>query len=240
MFVEPPDDHVVLAAWTLPLIVAAIAIAIVGAFYIGGPGLGLAVGALAAGTLIVIAARAAPRGPIVPAPLTDLRRHVLLVSRRPLDDPRTAAEIVGLCATVDPWASESDLRVLVPRSERLLDRWSGDRRPGLETAQRSCVLSLAALAKAGLSAAAEIGDEDIVLAVEDELRTFPATDVILATAPDERVEAERVARELRARLQADFLHLELIGLDVDPQEGSAGRASRVGRGRSTAREDGAA
>lgn len=203
------DENIVLPAWVLPLIVATIAIAIVGGFYIGGPGLGLAVGALAASTVVVAAARAAPRGPIVPAPLHDLRRHILLVSRAPLEDPRAVEEIVDLCAGADPWAAASEVRLLVPRSGRLLDRWTGERRPTLEAAQRRCVLSLAALAKAGLTTAeAGVGDEDVVQAVEDELRTFPATDVILVTESGEREEATRVAAELRARLQADFLHLE--------------------------------
>jgi hypothetical protein len=202
------DENVVLAAWTTPLIVAAIAVAIVGGFYVGGPGLGLAVGALAASTVIFLAARAAPRGPIVPAPLQDLRRHVLLVSRAPLEDPRAVEEIADLCVAADPWSDESEVLLLVPTSGRLLDRWSGERRGTLEAAQRRCVLSLAALSKAGLTARADIGDEDVVLAVEDELRTYPATDVILVTAGEEPGEAARVAAELRARLQTDFLHLE--------------------------------
>lgn len=202
------DEDVVLAAWTLPLIVAAIAVVIVGGFYIGGPGLGLAVGALAASSVVVIAVRAAPHGPIVPAPLHDLRRHVLLVSRSPLEDPRAIEEIVDLCVAADPWSAESEVRLLVPKSSRLVDRWSGERRPTLEAAQRCCVLSLAALTKAGLTARADIGDEDMVLAVEDELRVYPATDVILVTAGEEEPEAARVAAELRARLQTDFLHLE--------------------------------
>ncbi|MBS1676154.1 MAG: hypothetical protein JST08_02095 [Actinobacteria bacterium] len=214
------DEKVVLAAWTLPLIVAAIAVSIVGAFYVGGPGLGLAVGALAASTVILLAARAAPRGPIVPAPLHDLRRHVLLVSRLPLEDPRAVEEIADLCGTADPWSPETEVRLLVPTSGRLLDRWSGERRRTLELAQRRCVLSLAALTKAGLTARADIGDEDVVLAVEDELRTYPATDVILVTADDEREEAAHVAAELRARLQTDFLHLEPAGASaaVAPRE----------------------
>lgn len=208
------DQPVVLPAWTLPLIVAAIALAIVGGFYVGGPGLGLAVGALAASAVVVAAVRAAPRGPIVPAPLHDLRRHVLLVSRAPLEDPRAVEEIVDLCAGTDPWAADCEVRLLVPKSASLLARWSGERRPTLEAAQRRCVLSLAALAKAGLTAQADVGDEDVVQAVEDRLRTFPATDVILVTQEGERTEAAEVAAELRARLQADFLHLEPAGRGI--------------------------
>jgi len=217
------DEDVVLAAWTLPLIVGAIAVTIVGGFYLGGPGLGLAVGVLAASTVVFLAARAEPRGTIVPAPLHDLRRHVLLVSRAPLEDPRAVEEIADLCVAADPWSAESEVRLLVPRSGRLLDRWSGERRGTVEAAQRRCVLSLAALSKAGLAARAEIGDEDVVLAVEDQLRTYPATDVILVTTGEEGAEAERVADELRERLQADFLHLE-------PVRGSAAAPAAERRG----------
>jgi hypothetical protein len=217
------DDDVVLAAWTLPLIVAAIAVAIVGGFYLGGPALGLAVGALAASTVIVVAARAEPRGPIVPAPLHDLRRHVLLVSRAPLEDPRAVAEIADLCVAPDPFSPESEVRLLVPRPRGRLDRWSGERRPSFEAAQRRCVLSLAALGKAGLTARADVGDEDVVLAIEDELRTYPATDVILVSAGEDRDEAARVADELRERLQADFLHLEPAAASAAPVARERGR-----------------
>jgi hypothetical protein len=214
------DRDVVLAAWTLPVIVAAIAVTIVAGFYIGGPGLGLAVGALAAASLIVFAVRAVPRGPIVPAPLSDLRRHVLLVSRLPLEDPQVIAEIGDLCEG-DPLAADSEVRLLVPASSRFLDRWSGDRRATLDSAQRRSVLSLAALTKAGLDAEVAVGDEDVVLAVEDELRTFPATDVILVTGSGEEDGATEVAAELRARLQTDFLHIEPPAGQPAPSPASA-------------------
>jgi hypothetical protein len=196
-----------LAAWKLPLIIAAISVAIVGGFYLGGPGLGMAVGAAAAASIIVFAVRAVPRGPIVPAPLRDLRRHVLLVSTAPLEDPETIGEISHLCEPVDFDAEPSEVKLLVPAPVRFLDRWSSDRRASWELAQRYCVHSLAALTKAGLAVKASVGDEDVVLAVEDELRTFPATDVILVTGADDEA-AEDLAAELRLRLRTDFLHLE--------------------------------
>ncbi len=218
------DQDLVLPAWTLPLIVAAIAVAIVGGFYVGGPGLGMAVGALTAAAVVVVAVRAAPRGPIVPAPLRDLRRHVLLVSRSSLGDPRTITEIVDLCTGDDPWASTAEVRLLVPTSRRFLDRWSGERRPTFEAAQRLCVLSLAALTKAGLTVDAVVGDEDVVLAVEDELRTFPATDVIFITDGGEDDDGMQVAAELRVRLQTDFLHIEPPAATADrPDQGPLNR-----------------
>ena len=232
MFGEPPDDqNVVLAAWTLPLIVAAIAVAIVGGFYLGGPGLGLAVGALCGASIIVVAVRAVPRGPIVSAPLTDLRHHILLISRGPLEDPRAITTIADLCETADPWAEASEVRLLVPASPPLLDRWTGDRRAGLAAAQRNSVLSLAALTKAGLDVKASIGDRDVVLAVEDELRTYPATDVILLGEPGDRAGSAEVAAELRSRLRADFLHLEYPDQCAEQPRRLGRRAPDPGSGR---------
>jgi hypothetical protein len=85
------SDRPALAAWKLPLIVAALAVTIVGGFYLGGPGLGLAVGALAATSIIVMAVRHPPLHPIVPAPLTDFRRHVLVVVSAPLASASSTA-----------------------------------------------------------------------------------------------------------------------------------------------------
>lgn len=195
----------VLATWAPPAIVVAVSITIVGAFYIGGPGLGMAIGALAAAAILVMAARAAPRGPIVPAPLTDLRRHILIVSRDAIEDPQALAQIAEL-SRVDPDLSAGEIRVLVPVRERRLDRWCSDR-VAYSIAQRNGVISLAGLVKVDIEASATIGDGDVVQAVEDELRTYPATDVLMLTCTEELAAAERSAGELRARLQTDFLHL---------------------------------
>lgn len=198
------QDEGALPSWMPPAIVAATAVSIVGGFYLGGPGLGMAAGGLAASSIVLMAARQAPKNPIVPAPLHDFRRHFLLVLTSPLDDRRTVSQIGSLCGEAP---SPAEIRVLVPQPGSFLDRWSGDRRSALALAQRRCVLSIASLATAGLRADARVGDEDVVLAVEDELRTFPATDVILVTPAEERGDEEDVAAELRSRLQADFLHL---------------------------------
>ena len=88
-----------MTAWKLPLIVAAITVPIVAAFAVGsmigvgGSGFGLAVAALVTATIVVIAARQRPRGPIESAPAEDARRHVLLVSTLAVEDPGAVAEI---------------------------------------------------------------------------------------------------------------------------------------------------
>jgi hypothetical protein len=195
--------------WKLPLVVAAIAMPIALAFIAAGPGVGVAVGALVGVAIIVIAAAQRPRGPIASAPAADSRRYVLVVVGRPVEDPAEVRRI----ATAAGVAGEQDgaeVLVLAPASIGFLDRWASDLEASRHRAQENLVITVASLAKAGVAAEARVGDEDLVQAVEDQLQTFPATEVILATgsaAEDEPGAAAAV--ELEARLQAGFRHLVL-------------------------------
>jgi hypothetical protein len=67
------------------------------------------------------------------------------------------------------------------------------------------VIAVAALGRADVEAGARVGDADIVQAVEDQLQSFPATQVVLATGPpDDDPDGERAAHELAARLDPPF------------------------------------
>jgi hypothetical protein len=167
-----------LAAWKLPLIVAAIAVSIVAGFYLGGPGLGMAVGGLAAATIVVMAVRHPPRGPILPATAPDSRRRLLVVLDRPLEDGE-AVESVARGVAGDGRSEAAEVLLIAPCRNRRLDRWASDLGPGRHRAQRDLVLSAASLAKAGVDAQGRVGDEDLVQMVEDELGSFAATEVIL-------------------------------------------------------------
>jgi hypothetical protein len=194
-----------LAAWKLPLIVAGICVSIVAAFYVGGPGMGMAEGSLVAGIIVVMAVRHPPLHPIVPPPPADLREHLLVVVDEPLEDGTAVERIVAASAPLDPAEPEPEVRVVAPAHNRFLDRWACDVGPGRERAQRSLVLTLASLARAGVDASAKIGDEDIVQTVADQLRTYPATEVFLVTGTGSAAAA--AAQELRSRLHAPFHHL---------------------------------
>jgi hypothetical protein len=194
-----------LAAWKLPLIVAAICVSIVAAFYVGGPGLGMAEGSIVAGIIVVMAVRHPPLHPIVPPPPNDLREHLLVVIDEPLEDGTAIERIAAASVPLDPAEPEPEVRVVTPAHNRFLDRWACDVGPGRDRAQRSLVLSLASLARAGVDASARIGDEDIVQTVTDQLRTYPATEVFLVTGTDGGAVA--AAEELRSRLHAPFHHL---------------------------------
>lgn len=203
-------DRPALAAWKLPLIVAALAVAIVGGFYVGGPGLGLAVGALAAASIVVMAVRHPPLHPIVPAPLTDFRRHVLVVVSAPLEDSAAIERIAQAAGVGDGELDEAEVLVLSPARIGFLDRWSSDFRRASQRAQRRLVVSVASLAKADVAADARVGDENLIQAVDDTLRSFPATEVILVTGDRESDAAGNAAvPELESRLRADFHHLVL-------------------------------
>jgi hypothetical protein len=194
-----------LAAWKFPLIIGAIAFSVVGGFYLGGPGLGMAVGALAATAIVVFAVRHPPLRPIVPAPAADRRDHLLVVVDAPLEDGAAVERIAAASTPTAPDRTEAEVRVVAPTRNRFLDRWASDTGPGRDRAQRSLVLTLASLARAGVAATARIGDEDVVQTVTDQLREYPATEVFLVTGTESR-DSHAVA-ELRSRLRAPFHHL---------------------------------
>jgi hypothetical protein len=192
-------------AWLLPVIIAGIAVSIVAGFYLGGPGLGMAVGALDAATVVVLAVREPPLGPIAPAAPRDSRRHVLVVLERPLGDDVAASEAVARAIRLeglrpDEPGTEPEVRLLVPCRAGFLDRWASDLDRSRHRAQRDLVLSAAALAAAGIEASARTGDENVVQMVEDELRTFPATEVLFVGAEHEN----GTARALDERLLVPF------------------------------------
>jgi hypothetical protein len=191
------------APWKLPLVVAAIAVPIAAAFYAGGPGVGVAVGALVAVAIVFFAVRDRPRGAIGAA-ATAGQRRVLVVVSRPVEDPEAIRAIVGTAAS-PRGARDSEVLVLAPARIGFLDRWASDLEPARREAQGNLVITVASLAKAGVAAEARVGDEDLVQAVEDTLQSFMATDVILVTAgADQDPAAASAARELESRLRARF------------------------------------
>jgi hypothetical protein len=198
-----------MAPWKLPVIVAAIAVPIVAAFWLGGGGVGVAVGALAAVAIVVVAARQQPRGPIVSADADDERRHVLLVITRAVEEP-AAVRHIAAAAGLSGNDEDAGVLVLSPARIGFLDRWASDVEGARQAAQRNLVATVAAFAKAGIVAEARVGDEDIVQAVEDQLQSFPASEVVLVSGGEENGDDAATA-ELGSRLRADFHHVVLRG-----------------------------
>jgi hypothetical protein len=198
----------VIPAWMLPAIVIALVIPGVAAFAVVGPSLGLAVGALTIGALVVVAARARFDTPIEVASSPDRRYRVLVVSTEPVAEASLVERIAAIAADgqalVDPVA-EPELLVLAPALASRLDRWASDVAAARGAAHDALAISLAGFAAAAVDASGKVGDADPVQAIEDELHTFAAREVVIIDGPG--LGPAEVA-ELRRRLDRPVRELQ--------------------------------
>jgi hypothetical protein len=199
----------VLRSRSLPLLVFALIFPSVASFTLLGPQFGLAAGALSVGVLLVYAARARYDEAIAVAASPDDRYRLLVVAGRPLDQPELATRVAAVAGEGQRVlgagsAAGPELLVLVPARASRLDRWASDVGPARDQAQRSLALSLASLATAGLDARGCVGDADAVQAIEDELHSFPAREVVLVDGPGI---GSREVEEVRRRLDRPVTRL---------------------------------
>jgi hypothetical protein len=201
-------EPVQLKPWMLPLIVVALVVPIVAAFELGGPGAGLPMGALAVLVILVLAARARFDEPIEVGASPGDRYKLLVVVTEPLDDPRRAGAIAeiawagGRATGTGSDGAAADVLVLAPALNTAIAHWLSDLRKARFEAQRRLAISLGSLAAARVDARGQVGDSDTVQAVEDTLRTFPAQEVVFATASDRAREVEEVRRRLDRPVRA--------------------------------------
>jgi hypothetical protein len=200
------------APWKLPLIVVAIAVPIAAAFLTAGPGVGVAAGALVAVAIVAAAVRQRPRGAIGELPSVAVRRRLLVVIGCAVEDPATIAAIAAAVAGRGGAGGGAEAMVLAPARIGFLDRWASDLEGARREAQQNLVITIASLAKAGVAAEARVGDEDLVQAVEDQMQSFAATEVVLVSGSrEEDPAAETAAAELESRLRAGFRWLIVSG-----------------------------
>ena len=194
-------EPIQLKPWLLPIFVICVAVPIVAAFMFGGPGAGLAAGAVAAATILVIAARARYDEPIEVGASPGDKFTLLVVLTAPLEDPSLAGAIAeiawaGAGATGTDHGVEPEVLLLAPATHKPVAHWLSDLGPARFEAQRRLAISLGALATAHLDARGEVGDSDPVQALEDTLRTFPAQEVVFVGGPEYAGEIEEVRRRL--------------------------------------------
>jgi hypothetical protein len=161
----------------IPFVIGLICVPIVLAMLISvltveGSGLGVAAGAIAVASLIVVAVRARPRGRLEVAAHPDSDRRVLVVATADATAPSAGriAELAGDAA---------DVRLLVPVRSRRLERWLSAEDDARTDAERRLAHAAGALVAAGLPVSGSVGDSDPGQALEDELRSYPADEVIL-------------------------------------------------------------
>jgi hypothetical protein len=164
--------------FSIPLIIAAICVPVAAAMSLSstelGAGVGMAVGALAATSLIVWAARAKPERTLEVAQSRDAARRVLIVAVA--EATAEAAERIATLA-----GSAADVRLLVPVPSHRLDRWLSAEDNARREAEARLARSAGALVAAGLPVSGSVGDSDAAQAVEDELHDFAADEVVLLT-----------------------------------------------------------
>lgn len=191
--------HLVFKAWMIPLLVALLVAPASIAMAFVGPGLGLAVGQMLASGIVLVAALQKPDDPIEVASASDGRHRILVVATEVVEGP--AADRVVDAVLRAPGEDRPVVRVLAPARTAAISEWLSDTEPGRDRAQVLLVHSAAALAAAGIDAQSEIGDADVLQAVEDSLRSFPADELILVTGdPVEDRGAARVLETLQRRL----------------------------------------
>jgi hypothetical protein len=188
-----------LRSGAIPLVVAAIAIPIVlamlvGVLTVGGIGPGLAAGAAIVAALIALAVRAAPRERFEVAPKPAGERRVLVVAMTDAG-PEAAARVAEMAGNA------TDVRLLVPLRSRRIDRWLSAEDEARTVAERRLAHAAGSMVAAGLPVSGSVGDSDVRQALEDELRSYPADEVVLLTGlgePSGLGEAEaRIGMPLR-------------------------------------------
>jgi len=182
-----------MTAWKLPFAVSGIALPIIAGFYVGGPGLGMAVGALAAATIIVLAVRKPPLEQVAIAPAPDARPRLLVVLGAALE----VSSAVAIAALVEDAALAGalpEVLLIAPCRSNFAERWTSDLAPGRRRAQADLEQGAALLANLGLAASTRVGDENTVQMTEDTLRGFAATELFIV---GDRTEA---AKALATRL----------------------------------------
>lgn len=189
----------------LPVIVAVIVVPGALGAILGGPGLGILIAVVLLLAIVGLAVRNRPKGPIEAAASPDDTHHVLLALTTPVADPSTADAVVRAAEARD---RPTQILALAPTRPHFLDRWASDVSEAQAEARHTLDVTVASLRREHVDAGTEVGDSDIVLAIEDALREFPADEVVLATGPaDEDPEGARAARDLAERLEMRFEHV---------------------------------
>ncbi len=193
-----PDGTTRLRPGGIPLVIALICVPVVLAMLVSvltveGTGLGLAAGAIAVATLIVLAIRARPRRSVEVAGHRDADRRVLVVATAEAT-PEAAARVAELAGEA------TDVRLLVPVRSRRLERWLSAEDDARADAQRRLAHAAGALVAAGLPVSGSVGDSDPGQALEDELRGYPADEVIVLAEPSEQSPLGEAAERLELPL----------------------------------------
>jgi hypothetical protein len=157
---------------------------------------------------------APPKAQIYPDGLPDAQR-VLVVANETVGGEELMAEL-GEMALEGPTL----FYVVAPALNSRLKTWTSDEDPAREAAQRRLDATLRRLRDVGVEAEGAIGDVDPLVAVDDAVRTFRPTEIVVSTHPEGRSNwLERgVVSALRDRYDVDVNH---VVVDLEAQTNQA-------------------
>lgn len=188
---EDRDGSTHFKAWALPLIVAAITLPIIAGFAAGSQGAAIGAATAFAVTCVIVigAVRSRPFTAMEVAEAESPGHRVLLLVTDELGAPpaERVAELVG---------DAEDVRILIPARSRRLDRWLSGDDEARSSAQDRLASSAGSLTAAGLRVSGSVGDSDPLQAVEDELRSFAADEVLVVGGADDEAEIEKLRHRL--------------------------------------------
>ena len=131
-------------------------------------------------------------------------RRILVIANRTCPCPIMADEVARR-------AGEGPVEVLIvaPALNSRLRHWVSDVDGAVARARERLELALGELRARGISARAEVGDANPVIAIDDALATFPAEEIVLVTfPPGESNWLERgLVDKARARFGVPITHL---------------------------------
>jgi hypothetical protein len=105
-------------------------------------------------------------------------RRILVIANRTCPCPGLADEVAARAG--DPAGS---VRVVAPALNSRLRHWVSDVDAAIAAARERLARAVANLAERGIAAEGVVGDSDPLLAIEDALADFQATELVLSTHP---------------------------------------------------------
>ena len=113
--------------------------------------------------------------------MTDSRQHptgILVVANRTCPCPMLLDEVARRASD-----APVDVLVVVPALNSRLRHWLSDIDDAVARAHERLEVALADLRTRGVSARGEVGDANPLVAIDDALARFPASEIVIATLP---------------------------------------------------------
>jgi hypothetical protein len=123
--------------------------------------------------------------------------RILVIADNPCPCPALADEVAGRALP-----DAADVVVVAPALNSRLRSWTSDVDAALAQAGERARLAVEALRERGVSARGSIGDSSPLMAIEDALAEFEATEIVIATHP--RTKAHWLERGLIPKATARF------------------------------------